>query len=158
MSEVNLSICIVTYQARDYLQACLRSVYENPPDGKYEVIIVDNHSSDGTLELLNNEFPEVKIIENADNLGFTAPMNQALQNGRGVYLLQLNPDTIIHPQAFNRLIAFMEAQQEVGICGPKVLNTDGSLQKPCRRDESRPWAVFTYFLGLSSLFPNSKLL
>ncbi len=158
MSKVNLSICIVTYQARDYLQACLRSVYENPPDGKYEVVIVDNHSSDGTLEMLNNEFPEVKIIENADNLGFTAPMNQALQNGRGKHLLQLNPDTIIHPQAFNRLIAFMEAQQEVGICGPKVLNTDGSLQKPCRRGESRPWAVFTYFLGLSSLFPNSKLL
>lgn len=157
MSEVALSICIVSYQTRSYLQACLRSIYEHPPEGAYEVIIVDNHSNDGTLEMLGNEFPQVIIIENATNLGYTAPMNQALRKGQGKYLLQLNPDTIIHPQAFNSLMAFMENQPEAGICGPKVLNTDGSLQKPCRRGESRPWAVFTYFLGLSSLFPKSKL-
>lgn len=157
MSEVALSICIVTYQTQAYLQACLRSIYEHPPDDAYEIIIVDNHSNDGTLEMLRNEFPQVKIIANATNLGYTAPMNQALRKGQGKYLLQLNPDTIIHPQAFNRLMAFMETQPKAGICGPKVLNTDGSLQKPCRRGESRPWAVFTYFLGLSSLFPKSKL-
>ena len=157
MSEIALSICIVTYMSRSYLQACLRSIYENPPDGEFEIVIVDNFSDDGTLEMLMEEFPGVYVIENARNLGFTAPMNQALQKGGGKYLLQLNPDTLIHSQAFNRLISFMESQHEVGICGPKVLNTDGSLQKPCRRGESRPWAVFTYFIGLSSLFPKSKL-
>jgi len=157
MTEIVLSICIVTYQTRSYLQACLRSIYQHPPNGKYEIIVVDNHSDDGTLEMLKDEFPEVGVIENAGNLGFTAPMNQALRRGEGKYLLQLNPDTLVHPQAFNSLIDFMESQPEVGICGPKVLNTDGTLQKPCRRGESRPWAVFTYFLGLSSLFPKSKL-
>jgi GT2 family glycosyltransferase len=157
MTEIVLSICIVTYQTRSYLQACLRSIYQHPPDGNYEIIVVDNHSDDGTLEMLKDEFPEVGVIENAGNLGFTAPMNQALRKGEGKYLLQLNPDTLVHPQAFNSLIDFMESQPEVGICGPKVLNTDGTLQKPCRRGESRPWAVFTYFLGLSSLFPKSKL-
>ena len=157
MSEASLSICIVSYQTRDYLQECLRSVYENPPDVEFDVIIVDNHSTDGTIEMLKDKFPEVKLLINPDNLGFTAPMNQALRTGRGKYLLQLNPDTIIHSQAFNQLIAFMEDHPEVGICSPKVLNNDGTLQKPCRRGESRPWAVFTYFLGLSTLFPDSKL-
>ncbi len=157
MTEIALSICIVTYQTRSYLQACLHSIYQHPPDGNYEIIVVDNHSDDGTLEMLKDEFPEVGVIENAGNLGFTAPMNQALRKGEGKYLLQLNPDTLVHPQAFNSLIDFMESQPEVGICGPKVLNTDGTLQKPCRRGESRPWAVFTYFLGLSSIFPKSKL-
>lgn len=157
MPEASLSICIVTYRARDYLRGCLQSVYENPPGSEIEVIVVDNHSADGTIEMMNHEFPEVKLIVNPDNYGFTAPMNQALKACRGDYLLQLNPDTIVHPQALNQLITFMEDHPEVGICGPKVLNNDGTLQEPCRRGESRPWAVITYFLGLSAQFPNSKL-
>lgn len=157
MSNVGISICIVTYQAREYLRKCLQSIAENPPACSYEIIVVDNHSTDGTVDMLNCQFPQVQITENSDNKGFTAPMNQALRQAVGGYLLQLNPDTIIHPQAFNTLIAFMEQHPDVGICGPKVLNLDGSLQKPCRRGESRPWAVFSYFLGLSRLFPKSKL-
>jgi GT2 family glycosyltransferase len=77
--------------------------------------------------------------------------------GRGRYLLQLNPDTLILPEAIDRLVVFMDQHPEVGICGPKVLNRDRTLQKPCRRGEPRPWAVLTYFLGLSSLFPRSPL-
>lgn len=157
MANIDLSICIVTYQAGEYLRKCLQSIAENPPARSYEIIVVDNHSTDGTVDMLNCQFPQVQIIENSDNKGFTAPMNQALRQAVGDYLLQLNPDTIIHPQAFNTLIAFMEQHPDVGICGPKVLNLDGSLQKPCRRGESRPWAVFSYFLGLSRLFPKSKL-
>jgi GT2 family glycosyltransferase len=70
-------------------------------------------------------------------------------------LLQLNPDTLLLPEAIDRLAAFMDQRPEVGICGPKVLNRDLTLQKPCRRGEPRPWAVLTYFLGLSALFPSS---
>jgi GT2 family glycosyltransferase len=151
-----LSICIVTYQSCDYLRACLDSIFTNPPEGEYEVIIVDNHSMDGTLEMLKESFPQVTLIENDGNLGYTAPMNQALRQGQGRYLLQLNPDTLVHPGSFNCLIEFMEAHPEVGICGPKVLNTDGSLQAPCRRGESRPWAVISYFLRLSRVFPRSR--
>ena len=152
-----LSICIVNYQARDYLNNCLRSIIANPPQGDYEIIVVDNGSTDGSVKMLQADFPKVTIIENPANLGFTAPMNQALRRASGQFLLLLNPDTLIHPQAFDRLIAFMQEYPQVGICGPKVLNTDGSLQAPCRRGESRPWAVISYFLGLHRLFPNSRL-
>lgn len=156
MQKLSLSICIVTYQARDYLRDCLNSLYAHAPNGEYEIIVVDNHSTDGTIETLERQFPQVKLIKNPTNNGFTAPMNQALRQAQGQYLLQLNPDTIVHDQALNQLIQFMQSHPKVGICGPKVLNTDGSLQKPCRRGESTPWAVITYFLGLSSLFPKSK--
>lgn len=107
--------------------------------------------------MLGEEFPEVHIIENQINEGFTKPMNQALRMGRGRHLLQLNPDTLILPDALDHLVKFLDDNPKVGICGPKVLNHDRTLQKPCRRGESRPWAVFTYFSGLSKLFPQSKL-
>ena len=129
---------------------------ENPPAAAYEIILVDNASSDGTLEMLRAEFPTVQVIVNDHNTGYTAPMNQALRQGSGRYLMQLNPDTLVPPGALHALLEFMDAHPEVGICGPKVLNADGSLQKSCRRGNSRPWAVISYFLGLSRLFPRSK--
>jgi hypothetical protein len=106
--------------------------------------------------MLQAEFPAVQLIANPTNRGYTAPMNQALQKGRGLYRMQLNPDTLIHPGMFDTLLDFMESHPSVGICGPKVLNRDGSLQKSCRRGDSRPWAVISYFLGLSRLFPRSR--
>jgi GT2 family glycosyltransferase len=157
MAPPNLSICIVNYQAVDYLRSCLRSIFANPPKGNYEIIVVDNGSTDGSLKMLQHEFPGVIVIENPTNLGFTAPANQALRRAEGQFLLLLNPDTLVHPQAFDRLTDFMLEHPQVGICGPKVLNTDGSLQAPCRRGESRPWAVISYFLRLHRLFPHRKL-
>ena len=157
MGPANLSICIVNYQASDYLRGCLGSIMVNPPQGAYEIIVVDNGSTDGSRKMLQDEFPTVTVIANPANLGFTAPMNQALRRAQGQFLLLLNPDTLIHPQAFDRLLDFMQEHPQVGICGPKVLNTDGSLQAPCRRGESRPWAVISYFLRLHRLFPDSKL-
>lgn len=151
-----LSVCIVTLRARDMLRDCLRSLKENT-QACFEVIVVDNGSKDGVAEMLQEEFPEVTFVENATNEGYTRPMNLALSQGRGRYLLQLNPDTLIQPQALDRLVAFMESHPQVGVCGPKVLNRDYTLQKPCRRGESRPWAVISYFSGLSRLFPKSKL-
>lgn len=149
-------MCIVTYRARDLLRDCLRSLYQNTRLS-FEVIVVDNGSGDGVIEMLRQEFPEVRVVENRENAGYTRPMNQALRLGRGRYLLQLNPDTLILPEAIDRMVAFMEQHPEAGICGPKVLNRDLTLQKPCRRGEPRPWAVLTYFLGLSALFPRSRL-
>ena len=153
---IDLSICIVTQQARDYLHGCLQSIAENPPSAAYEIIVVDNASSDGTREMLQADFPAVQVITNDHNTGYTAPMNQALRQGSGRYLLQLNPDTLVPPGALQTLLEFMDSHPQVGICGPKVQNADGSLQKSCRRGDSRPWAVFTYFSGLSRLFPRSK--
>lgn len=155
-TKITLSVCIVTYKARDLLRGCLQSLYETTPSSQIEVIVVDNGSKDGVGEMLRQEYPEIRFIENEGNAGFTRPMNQALQAGRGRYLLLLNPDTIIQPQALNRLAAFLDAHPKAGICGPKVLNRDRTLQKPCRRGESRPWAVISYFTGLAALFPKSK--
>lgn len=149
------SICIVTYQAGDFLRLCLHSLKENT-QLNYEVIVVDNGSCDGTQEMLQSEFPEVQRVINPRNEGFTRPMNQALRLASGRYLLMLNPDTLILPQAIDRLVAFMEQTPEAGICGPKVLNPDHTLQKPCRRGEARPWAVISYFTGLAQLFPKSR--
>lgn len=138
------------------LRDCLESLYQNTRLS-FEVIVVDNNSQDGVVEMLRAEYPEVTLVVNQENAGYTRPMNQAMRLGSGRYLLQLNPDTLILPEAIDRLVAFMDQHPEAGICGPKVLNRDRTLQKPCRRGEPRPWAVLTYFLGLSALFPHSPL-
>jgi GT2 family glycosyltransferase len=158
VSEVRLSICIVTYRSRPFLERCLESVFANPAAGGFEVIVVDNQSEDGTVEMLQEGYPQVALVRNPANLGYTAPMNQALRLGQGDFLLQLNPDTLVPPGALDRLLAFMDIHPKAGICGPKVLNPDGSMQAQCRRGESRPLAVISYFLGLHRLFPKSKAL
>ena len=81
--------------------------------------------------MVRDEYPGVQVIVNSHNLGYTAPMNQALRKGQGRYLMQLDPDTLVLPGAFDLLLDYLDSHPEVGICGPKVLNPDGSLQKPC---------------------------
>lgn len=156
MNSPRLSICILTLQTRAYIQGCLNSIYNNPPGDDFEIIVVDNGSTDGTVEMIQSQFPSVRLTVNPKNLGFTTPMNQALHQASGEFYLLLNPDTIIHPRLFDTLIEFMDTHPGVGICGPKVLNTDGTLQEPCRRGESTPWAVISYFLRLNRLFPRSR--
>ena len=152
-----LSICIVTLKTRDYLRKCLESIFANPYYGPMEIIVIDNHSQDGTIELLHENFPSVILIENDHNAGYTFPNNQGLRRAKGDYLMLLNPDTLVLPGSLDGLVKFMDINSEIGICGPKVLNPDGSLQQPCRRGEPRPLAVISYFLGLSRLFPKSKV-
>lgn len=150
-----VSICIVTYRARDLLRECLFSIEKNT-QSEFEVIVIDNHSNDGTREMLGEEFPTYSYFENQINEGFTKPMNHALRAGKGIFLVMLNPDTVVLPKAFDRLANFLEENPAVGICGPRVMNPDGTLQKSCRRGESRPWAVISYFSGLAKLFPKSR--
>ena len=162
-SPPDISVCMVALNVRDFIRDCLHSLHQASSSLSIEVIIVDNHSTDGTLEILRSEFLSetsslpVRLVENSQNEGFVRPTNQGMRLAAGRYLLWLNPDTIIHPGALDQLVEFMESHPDVGICGPKVLNRDGSMQKPCRRGVSRPWATFSYFSGLSRLFPNSKL-
>jgi GT2 family glycosyltransferase len=93
------------------------------------------------------------MLQTQKNEGFTRPMNRAMRIAQGRCIALLNPDTLIHPGAFDRLCAFLDSHPRAGIVGPKVLNPDGTLQAPCRRGDSRPWAVISYFTGLAKLFP-----
>ncbi|MCL4489959.1 MAG: glycosyltransferase family 2 protein [Chloroflexi bacterium] len=151
-----VSICIVTCRARDLLKDCLQSICVNTR-APYEIIVVDNASKDGTVEMLRRDFPFVRLIQNDHNAGFGRPSNQALRVSSGKYALLLNNDTIVLPQAIDLLVAFMETHPDAGICGPKVLNRDGSMQKQCRRSYATPWDLFCYFSGLAALFPKSRL-
>jgi GT2 family glycosyltransferase len=156
MPGIDISICIVTFQAKSYLRECLASIYGASPNLSLEIIVVDNNSQDGTVEMLRSEFPDVYLIRNDDNYGFTGPINQALRMARGRYLMILNNDTIVHAKTIELLGAYLDDHPEVGIVGPKVLNLDGTFQKPCRRGDSRPWNAFSYAVGLSALFPKRK--
>lgn len=153
---MDVSVCIVNLNAGALLRDSLRSLYQHTADLELEVIVVDNGSSDGSPALIRAEFPQVRLIENPRNLGFTHPTNQAMQAAQGDFVLLLNPDTLVLPGAVQNLLRFLRDNPEVGICGPKILNRDGSLQTPCRRGISRPWNTISYFLGLARLFPKSK--
>jgi hypothetical protein len=152
------SICIVTFNASEYLRECLRSLAQYPPGGAYEIIVVDNASNDDTLAMLANEFPQVRIIQNSQNEGYTKPLNQALKAASGAFVAPLNPDTLLTEDLFNPLLAFMTTHPQAGIVTPKVLNQDGTLQLQCRRGEARPLEVLGYFLHLDRLFPRNKKL
>jgi GT2 family glycosyltransferase len=154
--NIDLSICIVSYQACGFLDDCLRSIHETAGQFSFEVIVVDNHSMDGTVEMLKDKFPDVRLLANDHNTGYTRPNNQAMRESKGRYILLLNPDTLVKPNALAELYGFLEAHPEIGIAGPKVFNRDGTLQKQCRRSEARPWDAFCYFSGLSRLFPKDR--
>jgi GT2 family glycosyltransferase len=109
--------------------------------------------------MILDDFPQVRLIRNEDKQGYTAPMNLALKAALSTqYLVQLNPDTLVLPGSFDCIAEFLDNHPEVGICTPKVLNRDGTLQKQCRRSEARPWDSLVYFLGLSRFNPKSRLL
>jgi len=130
---MKLSVIIVSWNVRDDLVRCLRSIEENHPLAPYEVIVVDNASEDGTVECIRREFPTVTVIENEQNRGFAAANNQGIQKAGGQYILLLNPDTIVHKSSLDTLIGFMENNPDIGACGPKLLNTDGTTQPSVRR-------------------------
>ena len=154
---IDVTICIPTRQARQLLCACLQSLASQPADLACEVIVVDNNSRDGTVEMIRQEFPAVKLICNDHNAGFTRPANQALRLARGRYALLLNSDTEVPAGAIARLVKFADTHPEAGICGPRVVFPDGTLQKQCRRNFGTPWSAFCYQIGLGRLFPGSRL-
>lgn len=123
-----LSIIIVNWNTRDLLRNCLHSVYETVTGLSYEIIVVDNASTDGSVEMLEKEFPWVNRIVNRQNRGFGAANNQAFAVMKGRYALLLNTDTIVTPEAVSKLWQFMETHQEAGIVGGQLLNADGSKQ------------------------------
>ncbi len=130
---MKLSIIIVSWNVREDLVRCLRSIEENRPRAEFEIIVVDNASSDGTVAHIKHDFPDVTIIANKENRGFAAGNNQGIKKSRGQYLLFLNPDTIVHPLSLDVLMNFMDGNSDAGACGPKLLNEDGMTQPSTRR-------------------------
>jgi GT2 family glycosyltransferase len=111
---------------------CLNSIGQNPPRGEYEVIVIDNASSDGTTDAIRRQFPDVRLISNDENRGFAGANNQGFEKAAGRYVFFLNPDTIVRPGSFDILLDFMEDHPDVGACGPRLVFEDGRIQKTVR--------------------------
>ena len=125
---MKVSILIVSWNTRRLLLDCLQSIDASPPRLDYEIWIVDNASGDGSAQAVRERFPGAQVIDSSTNLGFAGGNNLAAQHAQGQYLLLLNPDTVVHPQAIDRLVAFLEATPEAGAVGPRLLNPDSSPQ------------------------------
>ncbi len=136
----DLSVIIVSWNVRELLANCLESVRRSATDA--EVIVVDSASSDGSAQMVRERFPWVELIAERENVGFTRGNNIALARARGRHLLLLNPDTVVHGDALERMVAYLDAHPQVGIVGPRVLNADGSTQSTRRRFPTLATAFF----------------
>ncbi len=121
--SIELSVIIINYNTRDYLTKCLESVL-NQKGAAFEIIVVDNSSTDGSSQMLKNKFPQVQLIANANNVGFAAANNQALIICRGQYVFFLNPDTVVEPDCLKTMLRFMENRPDIGLAGTKLLFPD----------------------------------
>jgi len=124
---MKLSIIIVSWNVKEDIAGCLGSIKENKPREEFEIIAVDNASTDGSVDTIKSDFPDVKIIANSENIGFSAANNQAIRIAKGQYIFLLNPDTIVHPNSLDTLTAFLDDHEDVGACGPKFLAADGQV-------------------------------
>lgn len=128
---VDLSIIIVSWNTKEVLRTCLQSVGVGLRALRAEVFVVDNASSDGSADMVADEFPQFHLIRNTENVGFAAANNQAIQHATGKYVLLLNPDTVVSKTVLQRSYEYMEQAPKVGILGCRVLNGDGSVQLTC---------------------------
>jgi N-acetylglucosaminyl-diphospho-decaprenol L-rhamnosyltransferase len=137
---IDVSVCIANWNCKELLRGCLRSLLEQPQGVSVEVIVVDNASSDGSADLVAGEFPEVTLVRNGVNRGFSKANNQAATRARGRFLFFLNNDTVIPPMALRRLMEFAEAHPEIGMVGPRLRDPLGRLQISYRQNPS-VWAL-----------------
>lgn len=151
-----LSIIIVNWNTREHLQACLRSVYACPPAEPFEVWVVDNASSDGSAEMVRQQFPQVHLIANHENLGYGRANNQALRQAQGEFALVLNSDIEVLPGALQTLIDFMHEHPEAQAAGGQLILPDGRVQPSCSQRLTL-WAVFCEQTLLAKAFPRSRL-
>lgn len=151
---LDLSIVIVTSNTRELLRNCLESVFENTSGVNYEVIVVDNSSTDGSVEMVERTFPCVKLIRNDENLGFAKGNNQGFAASKGTYILALNSDTVVQDNAILATARFMDEHPEAGAVGCRTVHPDGSLQLTYERFPTILTEIF-YTTPLSRLFPHN---
>jgi N-acetylglucosaminyl-diphospho-decaprenol L-rhamnosyltransferase len=140
-----LSIVIVSWNTRDLLACCLRSLHDFPLSGASEIWVVDNNSNDHSVEMVRDQFPQVKIIENKQNQGFAQGNNQAIRRSSGKYVMLLNPDTEVKPGSLDVLVNFLEEESQAAAAGAKLVSPDGGLQSSCHPELTLPremWRLF----------------
>lgn len=153
---MKLSIIIVNYNVKYFLEHCLHSVAKATKGMDAEVFVVDNNSVDGSVEMVQTKFPELNLIANKDNVGFSKANNQAIHIASGDYILLLNPDTVVEDDTFSKVVEFMDQHDDVGGLGVKMVDGKGEFLPESKRGLPTPSVAFYKIFGLSKLFPGSK--
>jgi len=153
---MDLSIIIVSWNAREYLLKCLESVILETANHLTEIVVVDNASTDGSTEMVKECFPDVKLICNDANYGFAKANNIGIKQSNGRYLCLINSDVIVHRGCIDLMIAYMDQHSEIGMLGPKILTPGGSIQRSCMGFPSF-WNSFCRALALDAIFPSSRI-
>lgn len=153
-TSIDVSVIIVNYNTCDLLRECLNSVVR--ASTPKEIIVIDNASTDGSVQMVKTEFPDVLLIMNDKNERFAKPNNMAMKIAKGRYYFLLNSDATILPNTLDVLLNYMETHSEVGVCAPQLIYPDGSIQPSCRGFITL-WTHFCDMLVLDRIFPNSKI-
>lgn len=153
---MKLSVIIVNYNVKHFLEQCLHSVYKAAKSIETEIFVVDNNSVDGSAQLIREKFPKLHFIENKENVGFSKANNQAAKLAKGEYILLLNPDTVVEEDTFTKITGFMDNHPEAGGLGVKMIDGKGTFLPESKRGLPTPWVAFYKMFGLSKLFPNSR--
>ena len=152
---MELSIVSVSYNGREYLRRCLRSLLEHTRGLEYEVVVVDNASRDGSADMVAAEFPSVRLLRRPSNAGLSTALNQGIRLSGGEMTVLLNPDVELRDNPFPAMAQYLRDHPEVGILGPRMLDDDGSLQLSCRRFPTFSVAFFNRYSLLTRLFPRN---
>jgi hypothetical protein len=156
--KIDLSIVILSYNTKELLKGCLDSLEKVKHEVRFEVIVPDNNSNDQSVEMVKKYYPEVRVIENNQNLGFAAGNNVAKPFVHGKYILFLNSDTLVHTNTLKGSLEYMEMHKDVGAATCKMILANGEFDKDTRRSFITPWIGLTHlFLKLDRVFPKSKL-
>ena len=158
---IDLSIIIVSYNTKEFLKKCIVSIAENVKSISYEVIVVDNASSDGSASEMSNlksKISNLKVISNKKNVGFSKANNLGLKASmESRYVLFLNPDTVVQKQTIGKMIEFMDLHEDAGASTCKLVMPNGQIDDASHRGFPTPWNSFSHFTGLEKLFPKNKL-
>ncbi|MBO9584139.1 MAG: glycosyltransferase family 2 protein [Flavobacterium sp.] len=154
---MQLSVVILNYNVRYFLEQCVLSVQEAIAAIDAEIIVIDNNSSDESVLMMKEKFPDVKLIENKENFGFPKGNNIGVRQAKGKYVCILNPDTVVAEDTFTKILAFAERQTNLGIIGCKLIDGTGAFLPESKRGIPTPWVAFTKIFGLYKIFPKSKL-
>lgn len=152
-----LSVVIVNYNVKYFLEQALRSVEKAVEDMDAEVWVVDNNSVDGSVAMVQEKFPWVKVLANKDNVGFSRANNQAIRESNSEYVLLLNPDTVLQEDSLLKCVAYMDARSEVGALGVRMIDGKGKFLPESKRGLPSPAVALYKMTGLSGLFPKSRI-